>query len=274
MKRIAVINDLSSFGRCSLTAAIPVISVMGNEACPLPTAVLSNQTGYEDYFCDDYSEKMNEFPDRWKKITKTFDGIFSGYIANEKQIDFISSFIDSFSDEHTIILVDPVMGDDGRLYASHNKKICDGVYELTKKADIITPNLTELCILTGTDYTKLSALPFKELIKEVRRMSESLISGRLSVVITTGINYEDNISTAVLAEDVFDCITTKRLGGSFSGTGDIFASVVISSILNGISPVNAVKKAMDFISKSIGKTLEHEYDRNDGIDFQTFLKEL
>ena len=117
-KKIAVINDLSGFGRCSLTAAISVIAAMGVQPCPLPTAVLSAQTGYPSYYCDDYTEKMEYFRSEWKKMGQTFDGIYTGFVASEQQIDQIFHFVETFDTPDTFLLVDPVMGDDG-LTLSH-----------------------------------------------------------------------------------------------------------------------------------------------------------
>lgn len=278
MKKVAVINDISGFGRCSLTAAIPVISAMGHECCPLPTAVLSNQTGYGNYYCDDFTDKMAHFTEYWKNISPRFDGIFSGFVVNEKQIDFIADFIDLFSDNDTVILVDPVMGDDGKLYSSYNMQMCEKLKNLVKKASVITPNLTELCILADENYEEIRKLSTVEIFERIQRISQNLTSEKLKTVITTGIpitqNGEEYIATAVMCPDGFDTVTSKKIGGSFSGTGDLFASVIISSLISGLTPLSAVIKATDFISKGIAQTVTHSHDRNDGIDFQKYLKTL
>ncbi|MCH5190997.1 MAG: pyridoxamine kinase [Oscillospiraceae bacterium] len=278
MKKIAVINDLSGFGRCSLTAALPVISAMGHEACPLPTAVLSNQTGYDSFFCDDFTDNMESFKKEWKKLTTSFDGIFTGFIANERQIGFILDFIDGFSASNTLTLVDPVAGDGGSLYASYDKAMCEKICSLVKKADIITPNLTELCILSGGDYTALRKMDTQELLKAIHELSSSLTGKKLKTVITTGVpitrGEKEYLASCVLWDGGFNTVTAPKIGGSFSGTGDLFASVIISAALSGVDPLSAVIKAMDFISKSIESTVAHPYDRNDGIDFQKFLKIL
>lgn len=278
LKRIAVINDMSGFGRCSLTAAIPVISAMGMECCPLPTAVLSNQTGYGRFYCDDFTDKMVNFTEHWKSICPQFDGIFTGFVVNEKQIDFIADFIDDFSNECTVTLVDPVMGDDGKLYASYNEKMCEKLKGLVKKASVITPNLTELCILAGENYDEISALTTLEMFGKIEQISRNLTSDKLKTVITTGIpvaqNGEKYIASAVLWQGGFKSVTTKKIGGSFSGTGDLFASVTISALISGLNPLSAVVKATDFISKAIEETVTHCHDRNDGIDFQKFLRTL
>lgn len=278
MKKVAVINDISGFGRCSLTAAIPVISAMGHECCPLPTAVLSNQTGYGNYFCDDFTDKMTHFTEYWKNISPRFDGIFSGFVVNEKQIDFIADFIDSFSDNNTVTLVDPVMGDNGKTYSSCNAEMCEKLKTLIGKANVITPNLTELCILSGEDFDEISAFPCTNLFEKIKQISESLSGEKLKTIITTGIpitqNGEEYIATAVMCPDGFNTVTSKKIGGSFSGTGDLFASVIISSLISGLTPLSAVIKATDFISKGIAQTVTHSHDRNDGIDFQKYLKTL
>lgn len=152
MKRVALINDLSGFGRCSLTAAIPVISVMGHQACPLPTAVLTSQTEFEDYYCDDFTDRMDRFTETWRKLGISFDGIYSGYLTSSRQIEKLLHFLEVFEKEDTFYLADPVMGDEGVQYDMFNEQFLRGMRELTHRADVITPNLTELCLLAGEDY--------------------------------------------------------------------------------------------------------------------------
>ena len=147
-KKIAVINDLSGFGRCSLTAAISVIAAMGIQPCPLPTAILTAQTGYPSYYCDDYTEKMEHFRSEWAKMGQSFDGIYTGFVASEEQITQIFHFIGTFDTENTFLLVDPVMGDDGRTYRMFTPKLLEQMKKLALRADIITPNLTELALLS------------------------------------------------------------------------------------------------------------------------------
>lgn len=157
MKKIALINDLSGFGKCSLTAAISVVSVMGIHAVPLPTAVLSAQTGFPSFYCDDYTDRMDFFTDEWKKMGADFDGIHSGYLAGPSQIKKVLRFLDTFQTNASIYLADPVMGDDGRHIKAFSQELLDGMKQLCARATITTPNLTELCLLTGTDYAKLTA---------------------------------------------------------------------------------------------------------------------
>ena len=155
VKKIAVINDISGFGKCSLTVSLPIISALGVECNPIPTAILSNQTGFDSYYCVDFTENMTSYIDIWKQQNVKFDAIMTGYLTSEKQVDIIIDFIDHFG-KNSLVFVDPVMADDGVLYDTYDENLCNKVKALTEKADIITPNLTELCILCNADYKKLT----------------------------------------------------------------------------------------------------------------------
>ena len=147
MKKIAVLNDLSGMGKCSLTAAIPVISVMGIQACPLPTAVLSAQTGFPSYYCDDYTDRMDAIMEEWKKMDFYPDGIYTGFLADARQADKAVEFIEQFAKEDTKILIDPVMGDNGEEYPIYTEALCEKMRFLVRRATVITPNLTEALLL-------------------------------------------------------------------------------------------------------------------------------
>ena len=147
LKKIAVIQDLSGLGKCSLTAAIPVISVMGVQAVPLPTAVLSNQTGYPSYYCDNYTEHMEQIMDEWEKRGFSPDGIYTGFLADEEQADKILDFLRRFRKEKTVVLVDPVMGDNGGAYGIYTEGLRERMVQLVRSAQVITPNLTEALLL-------------------------------------------------------------------------------------------------------------------------------
>ena len=191
-KKIAVINDLSGFGRCSLTAAIPTISVMGIQPCPLPTAVLSAQTGFPSYYCDDYTEKMEHFRQEWEKMGVRFDGIYTGFVASETQIRRIFRFLDTFYGESTFLLVDPVMGDEGRVYKLFTPELLRRMKELALRADVVTPNLTELCLLTGADYGELGRMKGeKEITEAAGELAEKLMESGPDTVVVTGIRFED-----------------------------------------------------------------------------------
>ena len=198
MKKIAVINDISGFGKCSLTVSLPIISALGIECNPIPTAILSNQTGYDDFYSVDFTENMTPYIDVWKKQNVHFDAILTGYLASEKQADIILDFIEKFKDENTLNFVDPIMADDGVLYDTYDEKLCEKVKMLTKKANIITPNLTELCILCGADYKEISK---EENYEKIEALALSLLSDTTKTVIVTGIKRQDEIIN-ILVENI------------------------------------------------------------------------
>ena len=151
-KKIAVINDISGFGRCSVAVAMPIISALKIQCCPVPTSIFSNHTGFPSYFFDDYTEKMPAYIAQWKKLGLEFDGITSGFLGSKAQIDIVKDFIRDFKTDRTTVVVDPVMGDYGKPYATYTPQLCQEMKRLVKYADILTPNLTEACILTDTPY--------------------------------------------------------------------------------------------------------------------------
>jgi len=289
MKKIALINDLSGFGKCSLTAAIPVISVMGMQACPLPTAVLTAQTGFEDYFCDDYTDKMDIFTERWKRMGERFDGIYSGFLADSKQIEKVCHFLAQFKEEGTLYLADPVMGDHGKPYDMFTEDFLHGMKELVKKADVITPNLTELCMLADVDYAEMTAhrgeADYLSRVQEVCRMlqekSEAQTaekSGKKQIIIVTGIvrtrNGKEYIGNlAVWGEEWFH-IENPYTGMGFSGTGDLFASVICGSLVKGLSVRKAMEKASYFLQEAIEEASAEQIPPVHGVHFEKYLSRL
>lgn len=276
IKRVAVINDLSGFGKCSLTAAISVLSVMGVEPCPMPTAVLTNQTGYKDFRSVDMTDAMQNYAEMWQILGKNFDAIYSGFVSGERQIDIISEFIGRFRTKDTLILVDPVMGDNGSSYATYTKSICDKMCSLAKSADIITPNLTEFCIITDTDYEYLTSFENCDLyLEKISDIAMSHIRKSGQQIVVTGINTENNLYNGVFSvgkQPAF--ISSAKYGNGFSGTGDLMASIICGSLLNCLDLVEAVKKASEFIEKSVIDTIQGPYDRNDGINYEKYLYTL
>ena len=276
-KKIAVINDLSGFGRCSLTAAISVIAAMGVQPCPLPTAVLSAQTGYPSYYCDDYTEKMEYFRSEWEKMGQTFDGIYTGFVASEQQIDQIFHFVETFDTPDTFLLVDPVMGDDGRTYAMFTPELLRKMKKLAMTADIITPNLTELALLTDASYHELVAISDAEsMTKEIVKLAQSLCEAGPSKVIVTGIRFSDNDGTRKMGnlyvtKEMQTLVSFPYIGGSYSGTGDLFASVLSAGLVKGYSMETCAHMAVEFISTSIRDAVSEGTYRNYGVCFEAHL---
>lgn len=277
-KKIAVINDLSGFGRCSLTAAISVIAAMGVQPCPLPTAVLSAQTGYPSYFCDDYTDKMEHFRQEWEKMEVTFDGIYTGFVASEQQIENIFRFLETFRRKKTFLLVDPVMGDNGNVYAMFTDRLLSLMRELVWKADAVTPNLTELCLLTDTDYRMIQSLTDeKHLLTVVEQMAGNLMKKGPKTVVVTGIHFldeEDGIQkmgNLVVTGNQTSLSAFPYVGGSYSGTGDLFASIIAAGIARGDKITDSIQLAGDFIERAIVDSVKEKVPRNDGVNYEQFL---
>lgn len=275
IKKAAVINDLSGFGKCSLTATIAVLSVMGVQPCPMPTAVLTNQTGYRNHYCIDLTDELCHYKEMWSLNNESFDGIYSGYIADKKQVDIIFDFINTFRKSNTVVLVDPVMGDNGRLYSAFSNETCKKVCSLARSADIITPNLTELCILTDTDFEVLNShCENDDFLERISEVAKGAFSHSEQKIVVTGIKKGNCLYNGVFTKQDCSFVKAECHGGSFSGTGDIFASIVFASVVNGERLVSAVSKAVSFIEKATADTAKEPYDRNDGINFEKFLYQL
>ena len=268
-KKAAVINDLSSFGKCSMSAATAVLSVCGIQTCAVPTAILTNQTGYPKYRCVDFTEHLGSYTEIWKNNHVRFNGIYSGYIANQAQIDFIIDFIHTFKTEDTLVLVDPVMGDNGRIYKSYNSEMCRKMRSLVKNSDIITPNLTELCILSSKDYETVSRLPIKDRIECIREMAYSMIQQGCRVIVVTGIVDGLYVYNYLFSENEELVIRSRYYKASFSGTGDLFASALFAKLLCGFGSGSALKTASEFIENSVADTITcQSFDPNDGVEFE------
>lgn len=275
MQRIAVIGDISGLGRCSITAALPVISALGIECCPFPTAVLSAQTGYSSYHFIDLTSEFSHYENEWEKQGCEFDGILTGYIASAKQADLIAGFIKKFKTENTILIVDPVMGDDGKIYSTYTKDLCKKVSEIAACADIITPNLSELCILCGESYDEIILKSDDEnYFDYINKMGFSLLNGNLKSVIVTGVRHKGKIYSILYENNAVHFACSEIYGGSYSGTGDLFASVISAMAVKGIPLSQAVDTANAFLSKSIESSFNEGTDRNAGVNFQKYLEML
>lgn len=268
-KKIAVINDISGFGRCSLTVSIPVISKLKVQCCPVPTAILSNHTGFPNWFFDDYTEKMPEYIDNWEKIGLKFSAVYSGFLGSERQIEMVLDFIRRFRMEETLVVVDPVMGDYGKTYSTYTPQMCSEMKKLVECADILTPNITEACILTDTPYKERW---HKE---EVRVIARKLLEQGPDKVVITGIVQRSYIANYVCTKDGEDhFLRTLRVGTQRSGTGDIFASIIAADAVNGVNFTQSVKKASNFVKKCILRSIELDMPLTDGVAFEDVLDEL
>lgn len=267
--KIALINDYSGFGRCSVAVQLPVISMLKVQCCPLPTSIFSNHTGFPDFAYQDYTEYMDNYIKMWEKLDLSFKGICSGFLGSSEQINIVSSFIKKFKTDETIVVVDPVMGDYGRIYPTYTKEMCDKMKELVALADIVTPNLTEACILTGTEYKE------QWKIKEIHELARKVANLGASKVVITGILQKSFLCNLCLdttnPENEFHMIKTHKEGTSRSGTGDIFAAIIAADAVNNVDFDVSVKKASRFIKKGILKAIEMDIPVTDGIPFEEIL---
>lgn len=266
-KKIAAINDLTGFGRCALTVSIPVISHMKIQCCPVPTSVLSNHTGYQEYFFDDYTGKLPEYLAMWKNLDLKFDGIMSGFLGSKEQIDIVVSFVRQFRKEGTIVIIDPVMGDHGKIAGTYTEEMCRKMRKLVSLAHIVTPNLTEACKLTDTPYRDKG---WKK--SELLVMAEKLRHMGPEKIVITGIPQGKFIANYMYQEkEAPVLIRTCREGDERCGTGDLFAAIIAADAVNGVPFAQSIRKASLFIKKCMSKSIEMDIDKKNGVCFEEVL---
>ena len=268
IKKVAAINDMSGIGKCSLSVALPILSALKTQCCPYPTAILSSQTGYPKFTYLDFTSHMKEYGETWKKLNVGLDTIYSGFLGSIDQIDIVSDFINQ--NKNAYVIVDPVMGDGGNYYQTFNDEICNKIKDLVKVSDLVTPNLTEACILTNKEYHQNYSRD--ELINIAKDLSDL---GPLNVVIT-GIVEGDNILNLAYNKSTDEAYFTsvKYNNRSYSGTGDIFTSIICGLLTNNYDLNFAVETATKFIYKTINYTSKFNTNRNDGVMFEMFLGDL
>lgn len=268
--RIAAIHDLSCFGRCSLTIALPVLSAMGCQCCPLPTALLSAHTGFPGNTFLDLAAEMGRIAEHWAAMDLQFDAIYSGFLGSADQVDTVARFFDTFKKSDTAVIVDPVMGDHDTAYRTCTPELCRGMRVLAENSDVITPNLTEAALLLDRPYEEIRQSDAYEV---VRRLS---LGGRRSVVLT-GYSSESG-QTGALCFDrdsgESKAVQTPREPQDFSGTGDLFASVLAGGVARGVPLFQAAQAAADFVRDCIARTLAEGLTEQDGVDFEPLLGQL
>ncbi len=264
-------NDITGFGRCSVAVELPLISALKVQACPLPTAILSVHTGFPSHYLDDYTARMRPYMENWQANGLTFDGICTGFLGSVEQIAIVIDFIRQFKQAHTHVMIDPVMGDYGRLYASYTKEMCAEMRRLLEYADLVTPNLTEACELLDFPYPAEGRVTDAEL----RQMAEQLSSHGPAQVVITGLSDGEYLKNFIFERGKrTQILRVKKIGGDRSGTGDAFAAIVAGSLVKGEGLYSSVKKAADFISKSLAYTVELDLPWNYGLAFEEYLTEL
>ena len=268
--RIAAIHDLSCFGRCSLTIALPVLSAMGCQCCPLPTALLSAHTGFPGNSFLDLTTEMGRIADHWTAMDLQFGAIYSGFLGSADQVDTVARFFNTFKKSDTAVIVDPVMGDHGTAYRTCTPELCRGMRVLAENADVITPNLTEAALLLDHPYEEIQRTDAYEV---VRRLS---VGGRRSVVLTGYFSEPGQTGALCFDRDSGEskAVQTPREPQDFSGTGDLFASVLAGGAARGVPLFQAAQAAADFVRDCIARTLAEGLTEQDGVDFEPLLGQL
>lgn len=269
MPRIACINDLSGYGRCSLTTAIAVLSVLGVQPCPVPTAVLSRHTGFPSFTFTDLTAHLSAYLENWSDLS--FSGIYSGFLGSEAQIALVEHFIRQHraQTQRPLVLIDTVMGDAGALYSTYTPQMCSAMRRLVTLADVITPNVTEACLLTGTDYhgETLTTDEAKELARRLGAMG-------CRAAVITGITRGDILCNLVMERDGLFFDVEQRTARVFSGTGDLFAAIVSAALVQGLTLPSAVTLAGEFIARVTRETLAKNAPPMEGVAFEPYLPAL
>lgn len=269
-KRIALINDITGFGRCSVTVQLPLISAMRVQACPLPTAILSVHTGFPNHYLDDYTDRMRPYMENWAANELDFDAILTGFLGSEAQIDLVSECIARFKQPQTQVIVDPVMGDNGNLYSSYTPTLCEKMRQLLPYADVVTPNLTEACQLLGADYPA-DGIVSEDVLAEMAAAIAAM--GPRSVVIT-GLHAGDYVRTYLYENGVGRSFDNPKIGRDRSGSGDAFAAIVAAALVRGIPLEEGARRAAEFIGHCLRYAEQLDLPWNYGLPFEEFMGEL
>ncbi|MBO5533455.1 MAG: pyridoxamine kinase [Fibrobacter sp.] len=270
-KKIALINDITGFGRCSIAVMAPVVSAMKIQAVAVPTAILSTHTQFPEYYFDDYTPKMRDYIQTYKNLDMSFDAIATGFLGSEEQVDIVIDFIRTFKKPGVFTLVDPVMGDDGLLYKTYTPALSEKMKGLVRYADILTPNLTELCALTGTEYRDGN---FNN--TELENLCQQLSSQGPEHIVVTGIHCEDRqIMNFVYSKgEKPKTVMVDRIGGDRSGTGDVISAVIAGMYLNGHDFYDSVRRSAEFASKCVAYCEEQHVPTHWGLSVEMFLRDL
>ncbi|MCL1934365.1 MAG: pyridoxamine kinase [Candidatus Azobacteroides sp.] len=273
LQRIAAIHDISGFGKCSLTVALPIISAAGIEVSVLPTAVLSTHTGgFTGFTYRDLTEDIQPITDHWKSLDICFDAIYTGFLGSFEQLDLVTKFFETFKTKDNLILVDPVMADNGELYAIFSPEFALGMRKLCEKADIIVPNLTEAALLTGTSY---HPGPYSE--SYIEGVLKKLSALGPQKIVLTGVFFDDEslgAATYDAGSGEIAYYLEKRVPGYYHGTGDVFGSALLAAVLNGFPLNEAAAVAVRFTVESIRKTAQAGTDIRFGVNFEQTIPEL
>lgn len=271
MKRIVTIQDISCVGKCSLTVALPIISAMGVETAVIPTAVLSTHTMFSGFTFADLTDQINPIAEHWKKEKIDFDAIYTGYLGSFEQIQLSASFMDAFKKEDTLIFIDPVMADNGKLYTGFDLNFAHEMAKLCTKADVIVPNITEAALMTDTPYRETQEEEYLlELLNKLADLGAKyvVLTGYSPAPDRIGVISLDTVTGKIFRYD------TEKQPRSYHGTGDIFTSTLVGASMNGKTLEEALKVACDYTAKVIGTTIADPTSRFYGVNFESEIPYL
>lgn len=271
MKRIVTIQDISCVGKCSLTVALPIISAMGIETAVIPTAVLSTHTAFKNFTYRDLTGDLPKIAKHWKQEKFNFDGIYTGYLGSIEQIDMLKEFFKQFKTPDNFIFIDPVMADNGKLYAGFDAKFVKEMKKLCKMADIIVPNLTEASYMLEKEYKEIySEQEIKDILIELSNLGPKY-------VVLTGVSFKDNklgvMSYNKETNEIFTYFKEK-IPAKYHGTGDIFASTLVGAITNNNTLEEGLKIAVDYVWETINDTYKTNKKDAYGVNFETKIPYL
>jgi len=272
-KRVMAIHDISGVGRCSLTVALPIISAAGHDCGVLPTAVLSTHTGgFTGFTYRDLTSDITPMSDHWQSLGLEFDALYSGFLGSFEQIDLVKKLFEDFKTTNNIVLVDPVMADEGKLYSIYSMEMVKGMAGLCASADIIIPNITEACFMVEEAYRDG---PYDKPF--IENLLHKLASLGPKYIVLTGVFLDDkNLGAAVYDTQVnkVEYVFANRIEGHFHGTGDVFGSSLLSALLAGFSLAESTQIACDYVCESIRVTLALNQERRYGVAFEKALPML
>ncbi|MBI2035728.1 MAG: pyridoxamine kinase [Candidatus Liptonbacteria bacterium] len=273
IRRVAAIHDLSGFGKASLTIVIPTLSSMGIQVCPLPTAILSTHTGgFIGFSFLDLTDEMERIVAHWKTVGARFEAIYSGFLGSPRQVDIVSRFIDDFRGEGQLVVVDPVLADDGQLYQTMGPEMVEGMGRLVAKANVVTPNLTELALLVGEAYREEVSLD------EIKRWMRELSTKGPNYIVVTSVPVRETGQSSVIGLDAqsnrFWRVKNEKVPVSYPGTGDTFTSVFLGSMMRGESFPTALDRAVQFVSLAIRWSFGFDHEHREGVAIEAVLHTL
>lgn len=271
MKRIVTIQDISCVGKCSLTVALPIISAMEIETAAIPTAVLSTHTAFKNFTYRDLTGDLPKIARHWKQEKFNFDGIYTGYLGSIEQIDILKEFFKQFKTPDNFIFIDPVMADNGKLYAGFDENFVKEMKELCKMADIIVPNLTEASYMLGKEYKEIySEQEIKDILIELSNLGPKY-------VVLTGVSFKDNklgVMSYNKETNEFFTYFKEKIPAKYHGTGDIFASTLVGAITNNNTLEEGLKIAVDYVWETINDTYKTNKKDAYGVNFETKISYL